>query len=749
MRKVRLFVWGDAVVNTGFSNVLHSIIGNLPQDLYEIMWLGVNYKGDPHSYPYKIYPTNFPGDPYGFSRMEDLVRAFQPDLFFLLNDPWIIDPFLEKLESIYTDGVFPPTVVYFPADAKEHDPDWYKRFHKVHPVVYSAFGLEVATKARSDVSYSVIPHGVDFSKFYRMESRAEARKIVFANNYDTYKDAFIFLNANRNQPRKRIDLTLKGFAEFVKDKPENVYLYMHSGVVDSFIHTDMVATRLGIKNRMIYSTRNVGPTQMPVEFLNAVYNSCDVGVNTSLGEGWGLCLFEDTPIWTKDGIFKIKDIKPGMEVITHEGRYRKVLRTIFTGNKKLKKIVLYANRYIMASENHDFYTSSGWKKVSELKPGDSVQLAKPVLKEENIIIDFAKDLRVNCNDERVWWKNRKSGDFTGYKRFVSITEDLGDIIGHYLAKGRISNDVLFIRTRTDKKALEFIDKFKELGVQASMVTDRRSKTSIIRTRDPLYVEFFRNNFGEDLRTKTVPDYFFETSLEKIVQAYVEYRYKFAHRKIFFYSFSDKLSSFLAFQFYNMNVPVTVKLRENSNGFYCEFTRSVKEKALPIKSNKVTASSVNKTDPMYWMITAIINTEELNSYDLEVEEDHSYVANGFVVHNCNVEHAVTGAPQIVPEHSTCKELFSDCGLVVPPIMDFTLQDIGTEGGLVHPFHVARAMDRIYKDKKLYDRLSAISYEKFNREELSWKHIAEAWNKFFLGVANVDNISDQHENNDKPD
>jgi D-inositol-3-phosphate glycosyltransferase len=40
------------------------------------------------------------------------------------------------------------------------------------------------------------------------------------------------LNANRNQPRKRIDITLRGFALFAVDKPETVQLYLHMGSED-------------------------------------------------------------------------------------------------------------------------------------------------------------------------------------------------------------------------------------------------------------------------------------------------------------------------------------------------------------------------------------------------------------------------------------------------------------------------------------------------------------------------------------
>ena len=97
---------------------------------------------------------------------------------------------------------------------------------------------------------------------------------------------------------------------------------MHSGVVDSFIDTSEMAKRLNIVNRLIITTRLSGPQQVSIERLNAIYNSSDVGINTSLGEGWGLCLEENTPIWTREGIMKTikfetdKNIKPKLSSLT-------------------------------------------------------------------------------------------------------------------------------------------------------------------------------------------------------------------------------------------------------------------------------------------------------------------------------------------------------------------------------------------------------------------------------------------------
>src|SRR5205823_13314929 len=96
----------------------------------------------------------------------------------------------------------------------------------------------------------VIPHGVDTHRFFPLSDddvgrRVEARRAMKLNDPE-HRDAFIVLNANRNMPRKRIDLTMQGFAEFAKDKPTNVKLYLHMALQDTGWNVIALAKRYGI-----------------------------------------------------------------------------------------------------------------------------------------------------------------------------------------------------------------------------------------------------------------------------------------------------------------------------------------------------------------------------------------------------------------------------------------------------------------------------------------------------------------------
>jgi glycosyltransferase involved in cell wall biosynthesis len=111
------------------------------------------------------------------------------------------------------------------------------------------------------------------------------------------EEDFIVFNGNRNQFRKRIDITISAFAEFAKERP-NAKLYLHMGTKDQgwdvmqVFGREMVRRELDPNGRIIMTAQTPNPPAVEVELLNTIYNAVDVGVNTCKGEGWGLVNFE-------------------------------------------------------------------------------------------------------------------------------------------------------------------------------------------------------------------------------------------------------------------------------------------------------------------------------------------------------------------------------------------------------------------------------------------------------------------------
>jgi len=290
MSKKKILWISDLGVPTGFARVSHSIIKNIKDD-YDITGFGINYTGIPHDVGIPIFPAGAAGDPMGYTKIAETVEMEEFDMIFILQDMWVVDNYLHNIREIEN---LPPIVLYFPVDATCHDGFWYENLDIVtKAVAYNEFGKSVAIKASPDFEFDIISHGVDTDTFKpTFKSRQEAKEILYKNKKDDEKiPEFIILNANRNQPRKRLDLTMRGFAIFAEDK-DDVVLYMHCGVLDSSIDVSRLAHELGISSKLLMTNLEKGPQGVSDGHLNLIYNSCDCGVNTSVGEGFGLISVE-------------------------------------------------------------------------------------------------------------------------------------------------------------------------------------------------------------------------------------------------------------------------------------------------------------------------------------------------------------------------------------------------------------------------------------------------------------------------
>lgn len=106
--------------------------------------------------------------------------------------------------------------------------------------------------------------------------------------------AFILGNVNRNQYRKRIDLSIIYFAEWVKNYGiYDAYLYLHVLPGSSVkIDCQQLAKYYGVHKRLILAEPKNIYDGAPEEYVRATYRAFDVQISTTLGEGWGLTTME-------------------------------------------------------------------------------------------------------------------------------------------------------------------------------------------------------------------------------------------------------------------------------------------------------------------------------------------------------------------------------------------------------------------------------------------------------------------------
>ncbi|HEV2804580.1 MAG TPA: glycosyltransferase family 4 protein [Chthoniobacterales bacterium] len=294
----KILIIGDAVAPSGFARVIRSIFEPLQND-YELHQLATRFDGGPHDYPWPLYPASKGASGYGFDQLARLVDELRPAIIFLLYDIVYQVQYLEHLRKAKWR---PQIVFYSPVESGPIAPEIMQRMGGVSRyVVFTKYGREeIETSLRivreSDPAFrfpelEVIPHGVATDKFFPLPDKMEARRRMRLDGAE-HRDAFIVLNANRNMPRKRIDLTMQGFALFAKDKPASVKLYLHMATEDTGWNVLILAKRYGIFDRLIMTQADNSRPAFSDEQLNFLYNACDVGITTTTGEGWGMPSFE-------------------------------------------------------------------------------------------------------------------------------------------------------------------------------------------------------------------------------------------------------------------------------------------------------------------------------------------------------------------------------------------------------------------------------------------------------------------------
>lgn len=277
----RLLWIGDAVVPTGFATVTHSILRRLHRT-WDVLVSGVNYRGQPHRFPYPIVPAQRGQDMWGIDAFADLCREAQADAVVINNDWWNVARFLGR-------GVGAAVVGYMPVDGKNLSSRCLQRLSQLDAAVwYTEFGRREAHAAGYCGRSFVVPHGVN-TRTYRPMSRHAAREGL---KLPVPRGAFVVGNVNRNQPRKRLDLTVQYFGEWVRQAGvDDAYLCFHCAPDDVGWDLRQLAEYFGVADRLLFSRGNLDES-FPRRRMRLVYNAFDVQVSTTLGEGWGLTQME-------------------------------------------------------------------------------------------------------------------------------------------------------------------------------------------------------------------------------------------------------------------------------------------------------------------------------------------------------------------------------------------------------------------------------------------------------------------------
>jgi glycosyltransferase involved in cell wall biosynthesis len=291
---------------TGYSKVSTGII----KQLSGLSWLHLIHYGFqkfPNTPPnYRPYPSNVEvidavslekpvQQGFGFSALSEVIRRKEPHVLLIYNDMSVVAKFLEEIRKsgiprnfkvwVYCDQVYTTQLQGY-LDILNRDADCVFAF--------TPFWKKCLKDQGITRPLDVLMHGFDSSQFFPIPREVVRKQIGIPN------DAFVLLNINRNQPRKRYDLLIMAFVELVVKYPTKPIFLMcicDKGEKGGWWLFEIYQRELKLRgvpveqfgNRLMVSSQDM---TFKDDDVNMFYNLADIGISTAEGEGWGLCQFE-------------------------------------------------------------------------------------------------------------------------------------------------------------------------------------------------------------------------------------------------------------------------------------------------------------------------------------------------------------------------------------------------------------------------------------------------------------------------
>lgn len=298
----------------GYSRIANIISNHLAEKGHIIYYVGISNFNDNNCDRY-IHPNIILIDAYkeekilnknnnelyGINVICDVINKVIPDIVFIYNDIIVISRIFNNFNKyniiknfklyVYLDLVYKYEKLNF-VNHVDNYADMIFVFSEYWKKNLIEMGIN---ENKIDILY----HGIDNKIFHKIDKNIAREKFNFK------PDDFIILNTNRNSYRKCIDKTIDAFIKFLKmrNMNSNIKLFLNMNLTEgpeqvgydvlNLIKISCIKNKVNCETVLqnhIYKYNN--DKIMSDEMLNYLYNACDIGINTCVGEGFGLCNLE-------------------------------------------------------------------------------------------------------------------------------------------------------------------------------------------------------------------------------------------------------------------------------------------------------------------------------------------------------------------------------------------------------------------------------------------------------------------------
>lgn len=375
------------------------------------------------------------------------------------------------------------------------------------------------------------------------------------------------------------------------------------------------------------------------------------------------CFVVGTLVLTSEGYKPIEEVRVGDLVLTHKNRWRRVLRT---GSKESETYILKGNVSIETTANHPFYSAD----ISR-----SRKLSKDGLAHKNLI-NVGQWTRAD-EMKRKQWATINSLPIEEVPMFngEELNEDICYFIGRWLGDGWCSsnnNSVYLCGSYMEEE--EVYNCFNSITDRLS-VEHGKTNVKVYSHWKDLH-DWLLDNFGSGAGGKYLPIWVYSLDYdlrEALFTGYLNSDGSMRDRDLSFNSISKKL--IYSFRLLAESLGYTTSIYYQDRGDQCIIQgRVVNQKPFyNLVCRNQTKCTKIKDDYISWYLCKDgYSTGDVKTvYNLEVEEDNSYIADSIIVHNCqdfsNQGHGAGAEKDSGTRSSLLWEMVRICDKIRPKIM----------------------------------------------------------------------------------
>ena len=353
------------------------------------------------------------------------------------------------------------------------------------------------------------------------------------------------------------------------------------------------------------------------------------------------CFTGETLVLTKVGYKRIDEVVVGDEVLTHTNKYKRVNKHFNQGKKEIWSIKSSVFHELKTTENHKFYVktkSNGelsepyWKEAQYLNKEDYLGVA---INQESIIPEW--------NGIVMKWSDGRKDRIKNELSKLMNNLDFWWVIGRYIGDGweRTQGGIIICcSSLIDKELTDLTKRLKKIGFSYNISTEGSVHKVHIPKKE---IGLFVSQFGKYAHGKKLNNTIFDLPKD-LMKSFLE-GYHSADGSIYKDSIRHRINSVSKELIYGVaqcvakayDIPYSIYKTENSTTYIIE-GRVVNQRDYYTLVYDFIDNSRKKSyieNGYIWSpVKGLSRTGEYEQvYDIEVDEDHSFTANGCIAHNC--------------------------------------------------------------------------------------------------------------------